>query len=52
MGFVDKEGHANNDFNARVARCVPATAERMVVGGGVFSEDGRGRTVTGPALGN
>jgi len=27
---------------------VPARPQRMVVGGGVFSEDGRGRTATGP----
>jgi hypothetical protein len=26
--------------------------QRMVVGGGVFSEDGRGRTWTGPILSN
>jgi hypothetical protein len=31
---------------------VPARPQRMVAGGGVFSEDGRGRTWTGPILSN
>ena len=32
------------------AALVPETSERMVVGGGVFSEDERGRAGTGPIL--
>ena len=31
---------------------VPVRPQRMVVGGGVFSEDGRGRAWTGPILSN
>ena len=31
---------------------VPARPQRMVAGGGVFSEDGRGRAWTGPILSN
>jgi hypothetical protein len=31
---------------------VSARPQRMVVGGGVFSEDGRGRAWTGPILSN
>jgi hypothetical protein len=31
---------------------VPARPQRMVVGGGVFSEDGRGRAWIGPILSN
>jgi len=36
-------------MSARAARRVPARPQRMVAGG-VFSEDGRGRAVTGPVL--
>jgi hypothetical protein len=31
---------------------VPARPQQMVAGGGVFSEDGRGRAWTGPILSN
>jgi len=45
---VDEEGHPEAEWVTR--RQCPQRPQRMVAGGGVFSEDGRARAATGPPL--
>jgi hypothetical protein len=50
-GGVGGESHVDSKDKSVGGMVCPRTAERMVVGGGVFSEDVRGHAVTGPTPG-